>query len=274
MSDLDAEAARRTDERFERTRPFGGRTPPPVDTRGLPPGPRWPVLAAERRAAALPPPVRAVDAPAVRRRLHRPARSRGAGRWCCSPGRSTRRRSSPATPAVFHAGKGNAILGPIMGEHSLLLQDGGEHKRARKLLMPAFNGQALKRLPAVWSSEVAAGRGRPLARRARTFRSARPDERADPRGDPARRLRGHRRVPARRAAPARQRAPSTSARPSCSAGASRRCSASVRGGRPSTTPRELDRADVPPRSASAGRPPTCDERTDVLSRLIAGGDEQ
>ncbi|QWZ10730.1 cytochrome P450 [Nocardioides panacis] len=47
-------------------------------------------------------------------------------------------------PEVFHAGKGNAILGPIMGEHSLLLQDSGAHKRARKLLMPAFNGQALR----------------------------------------------------------------------------------------------------------------------------------
>lgn len=47
-------------------------------------------------------------------------------------------------PDVFHAGKGNAILGPVMGEHSLLLQDGADHKRARKLLMPAFNGQALR----------------------------------------------------------------------------------------------------------------------------------
>jgi cytochrome P450 len=46
-------------------------------------------------------------------------------------------------PEVFHAGKGNAILGPIMGEHSLLLQDSADHKRARKLLMPAFNGHAL-----------------------------------------------------------------------------------------------------------------------------------
>ena len=46
-------------------------------------------------------------------------------------------------PEIFHAGKGNAILGPIMGEHSLLLQDGAEHKRARQLLMPAFNGAAL-----------------------------------------------------------------------------------------------------------------------------------
>ncbi len=49
-----------------------------------------------------------------------------------------------ADPEVFHAGRGNAILGPIMGEHSLLLQDGGEHHRARKLLMPAFLGHALR----------------------------------------------------------------------------------------------------------------------------------
>ena len=47
-------------------------------------------------------------------------------------------------PAVFHAGKGNAVLGPIMGKHSLLLQDGVEHHRARKLLMPAFLGHALR----------------------------------------------------------------------------------------------------------------------------------
>ena len=47
-------------------------------------------------------------------------------------------------PNALHAGKGNAILGPIMGEHSLLLVDGADHKRARKLLMPAFRPQALK----------------------------------------------------------------------------------------------------------------------------------
>ena len=49
-----------------------------------------------------------------------------------------------ADPAVFQAGRGNAILGPIMGEHSLLLQDGAAHKRARSLFMPAFNGHALR----------------------------------------------------------------------------------------------------------------------------------
>lgn len=47
-------------------------------------------------------------------------------------------------PQVFHAGKGNAVLGPIMGEHSLLLVDGAEHKRARKLLMPAFRQSAMR----------------------------------------------------------------------------------------------------------------------------------
>jgi len=47
-------------------------------------------------------------------------------------------------PEVFHAGKGNAVLGPIMGEHSLLLVDGAQHKRARKLLMPAFRPRAME----------------------------------------------------------------------------------------------------------------------------------
>jgi cytochrome P450 len=47
-------------------------------------------------------------------------------------------------PSVFHAGEGNAILGPIMGEHSVLLVDEDQHRRVRKLLMPAFHGTALR----------------------------------------------------------------------------------------------------------------------------------
>lgn len=47
-------------------------------------------------------------------------------------------------PEVFHAGKGNAILGPVMGEHSLLLVDSTQHRRARKMLMPAFSNRAMK----------------------------------------------------------------------------------------------------------------------------------
>ena len=49
-----------------------------------------------------------------------------------------------ADPSQFHAGKGNEILKPVMGEHSVLLTDGSEHMRARKLLMPAFTGPSIR----------------------------------------------------------------------------------------------------------------------------------
>jgi cytochrome P450 family 135 len=48
------------------------------------------------------------------------------------------------SPTVFHAGQGNGILRPVMGRHSVLLTDEDEHQRTRKLLMPAFNGAALR----------------------------------------------------------------------------------------------------------------------------------
>lgn len=48
------------------------------------------------------------------------------------------------SPEIFHAGEGNVILKPAMGPHSVLLTDEDVHLRARKLLMPAFNGAALR----------------------------------------------------------------------------------------------------------------------------------
>ncbi|MFB7633421.1 cytochrome P450 [Streptomyces sp. NPDC056149] len=45
---------------------------------------------------------------------------------------------------VLHAGEGNAIMGPALGDHSVLLIDEDEHRRARRLLMPAFTGAALR----------------------------------------------------------------------------------------------------------------------------------
>ena len=105
-------------------------------------------------------------------------------------------------PEVFHAGKGNAILGPVMGEHSLLLVDGEQHKRARKLLMPAFNGHALRGYEGLVTGLAKAEVGR--WREGDAVRVAAADERADPRGDPAGGLRRHRRDAARRAAAAGQ----------------------------------------------------------------------
>lgn len=49
------------------------------------------------------------------------------------------------SPDVFRAGEGNAILGPILGPHSLLLLDGQEHLRQRKLLLPPFHGERMQR---------------------------------------------------------------------------------------------------------------------------------
>ncbi|MFE6857181.1 cytochrome P450 [Nocardia sp. NPDC057668] len=49
-----------------------------------------------------------------------------------------------ADPADLHAGEGNRLLVHVMGEHSLLLTDEAEHARARRLLMPAFAGSALR----------------------------------------------------------------------------------------------------------------------------------
>ncbi len=47
-------------------------------------------------------------------------------------------------PRDLHAGEGNQILRPVMGEHSVLLTDEAEHARVRRLLMPAFNGASLR----------------------------------------------------------------------------------------------------------------------------------
>jgi cytochrome P450 family 135 len=40
----------------------------------------------------------------------------------------------------LHAGEANAPLGPVLGERSVLLLDGAEHLRHRRLLLPPFHG--------------------------------------------------------------------------------------------------------------------------------------
>ncbi len=132
-----------TARRFERMRPFGGGKGPTVDATGLPPGPRWPVWLQSVGLLRF----RHRFVPHMYRRYGEVFTLRivPGGRPLVLFTRPEQAREIFAgDPEVFHAGKANAILGPIMGEHSLLLQDGAEHKRARALLMPAFNGQALR----------------------------------------------------------------------------------------------------------------------------------
>jgi cytochrome P450 len=48
-------------------------------------------------------------------------------------------------PRVFHAGEGNRVLLPVLGEHSLLLLDEDAHIEQRKLLLSPLHGQRMQR---------------------------------------------------------------------------------------------------------------------------------
>src|SRR6266540_2304430 len=48
-------------------------------------------------------------------------------------------------PDVLHAGEANAApLEPLMGKNSVLLLDGPEHMRQRKLMLPSFHGERMQ----------------------------------------------------------------------------------------------------------------------------------
>ena len=48
------------------------------------------------------------------------------------------------SPERLRAGEANAVLGPVVGERSVLLLDGAEHMRQRKLLLPSFHGERMR----------------------------------------------------------------------------------------------------------------------------------
>src|SRR5205814_807617 len=73
---------------------------------------------------------------------------------------------------VFHAGEGNQILLPILGEHSVLLLDERPHLEQRKLLLPPFHGERMQRYGDLMAEIAAAEierwpRGRPYRLRPR-----------------------------------------------------------------------------------------------------------
>jgi cytochrome P450 family 135 len=49
------------------------------------------------------------------------------------------------SPKQLHAGEANVILEPVLGSESILLLDEERHLRQRKLMLPAFHGERLKR---------------------------------------------------------------------------------------------------------------------------------
>jgi cytochrome P450 family 135 len=52
-------------------------------------------------------------------------------------------------PNLLHAGEGNSVLAPLLGSYSVLVLDGAEHMRQRKLLLPPFHGERMAAYAAV-----------------------------------------------------------------------------------------------------------------------------
>jgi cytochrome P450 len=48
------------------------------------------------------------------------------------------------SPDDLHAGAGNVVLKPILGARSVLLLDGPEHLRQRRLMLPPFHGERMR----------------------------------------------------------------------------------------------------------------------------------
>ena len=71
-------------------------------------------------------------------------------------------------PALLHAGKANGVLRPLLGRASVLLLDGPEHLRQRKLMLPPFHGSRMAgyrdMVAAIAREQIASWpRGEPLA---------------------------------------------------------------------------------------------------------------
>jgi cytochrome P450 len=66
----------------------------------------------------------------------------GVGVYVCDP--EAIRGMLTGDQSDLHAGEANAPLAPVLGEKSVLILDGREHLRQRKLLLPPFQGSAVQ----------------------------------------------------------------------------------------------------------------------------------
>jgi cytochrome P450 family 135 len=67
------------------------------------------------------------------------------GTWILLSDPEDVRRVFTGDPKVLHAGEANGILRPVLGDHSVLLLDGAPHMEQRKLMLPSFHGERMKR---------------------------------------------------------------------------------------------------------------------------------
>jgi cytochrome P450 family 135 len=124
------------------TKPASVAGPPAAPIKGLPPGPRMP---------------RALQTAIWSRQAQwflRQSRARFGsmftlkiayeGHWVMLSDPELVKQVFTGDPRIFHAGEGNQILRPILGENSVLVLDEKKHIAQRKLLLPPFHGERMQ----------------------------------------------------------------------------------------------------------------------------------
>jgi cytochrome P450 family 135 len=113
-----------------------------VLTPGLPPGPRMPralqTVIWSRRAQWL------LEQSRARFGSMFTLRIAHEGTWVVVSDPDVVKQVFTGDPRVFHAGEGNQILRPILGENSVLVLDEKPHIGQRKLLLPPFHGERMQ----------------------------------------------------------------------------------------------------------------------------------
>ena len=156
----------------------------------LPPGPRTPATVNTVRLARRPLESLAAGTLATAT-VHGQDPVFGTGVYVVDPRRSG---SSHRRPVRSAGRRGERALEPVLGHNSVLVLDGPEHLRQRKLLLPPFQGSAVPRSA---RSSATSRSARSRAGAGARARHARSDAGVDVRGHLPRRVRGDRTRPGR-----------------------------------------------------------------------------
>ena len=114
----------------------------PAPIKGLPPGPRMPralqTAIWSRKAQWLLEQSRARFGPMFTIKIA------NEGDWVVITDPELVKQVFTGDPRVFHAGEGNQVLRPILGDNSVLVLDEKKHIAQRKLLLPPFHGERMQ----------------------------------------------------------------------------------------------------------------------------------
>jgi cytochrome P450 family 135 len=117
-------------------------TPASASIRGLPPGPRMPralqTAIWSRRAQWM------LEQSRARFGEMFTLKIAYEGTWVMVSDPELVKQVFTGDPRIFHAGEGNGLLRPILGENSVLVLDEKAHLSQRKLLLPPFHGERMQ----------------------------------------------------------------------------------------------------------------------------------